>query len=362
MSGPAFPLPEILGSVPRRPLPLGPSQRVHHAWTRHLLNTGVIFGATYRGVSWLPRSVSHGIGHVGTALAYRLMRPTTNALVQNFQGAFPRLSDAEARRLALATYRSYARDVIDFMRSLSIGPDRARGLFHDRHPKGYRVFERLIARRRGVILVSGHYGNWEIGSLMLQAYGYPLTIVAMPEANEDINRLRLTFRERLGAQTVEVGRSLDTALQIRRHLAENRVVALLMDRHVGRDRVPVTFFNRLAFFLRTPPLLAYLTGAPLLPCAIVRRPEGGFWAIPGEPIDVPRSGDPESAVQHAAQVFAAQLEALIHEAPQFWYQFYPYWEAQAAAAMSPQSPEEPSSVLDSPRDLDCPADRPAASR
>jgi lauroyl/myristoyl acyltransferase len=339
-----------------------PSQRAHHAWTRHLLNTGVIFGATYRGVSLLPRSVSYGIGHVGTALAYRLMRPTTNALVQNFQGAFPGLGDTDARRLALATYRSYARDVIDFMRSLSMGPDRARGLFHDRHAEGFRVFERLLDSRRGVILVSGHYGNWEIGSLMLQAHGYPLTIVAMPEANEDFNRLRLTFRERLGAQTLEVGRSLDTALQIRRHLAQNRVVALLMDRHVGRDRVPVTFFNRLAFFLRTPPLLAYLTGAPLLPCAIVRRPEGGFYAMPGEPIDVPRSGDRESAVQRAAQGFAAQLEALIREAPQFWYQFYPYWEAQAAAAIAPQGAEEPSGVLESPVELDRPEDRPAASR
>ena len=46
---------------------------------------------------------------------------------------------------------------------------------------------------------------------------------------------------------------MDTALQIRRRLAENRIVAMLMDRYVDRDRVPVTFFGRRTYFLRTPP-------------------------------------------------------------------------------------------------------------
>ncbi len=85
----------------------------------------------------------------------------------------------------------------------------------------------------------------------------------MQEKSETVNRMRHDFRERMGVDTLEVRQSMDTALQIRRRLADNRIVAMLMDRHVDRDRVAVTFFGRRAFFLRTPALLGYLTGAPL---------------------------------------------------------------------------------------------------
>ena len=146
--------------------------------------------------------------------------------------------------------------------------------------ESHELFERLLAEGRGIIVVTGHCGNWEMGSfLMRRTVAAPLTIIAMAEASPDVNRIRNSIRERLGAETLEVRQSLDTALQIRRRLGDNQMVAMLMDRHLGRDRVGVTLLGRHAWFLRTPALMSYLTGAPLLPCFInrvtartVRRP------------------------------------------------------------------------------------------
>ena len=308
----------------------------HEGWTRHVLNSGAIFTATYKGVSKLPRWLSYGLGDTGTWLAHRLLTGTTNGLIDNFRAVLPDASDDALRRLAALTYRTYARDVVDFIRALTLDPEQARALFstdqaeHDGGDGGgvRPKIERLLGLGRGVILVSGHFGNWEIGSVMLRSYGLPLTIIAMQEKSETINRMRLDFRERMGVDTLEVRQSMDTALQIRRRLADNRIVAMLMDRHVDRDRVPVTFFGRHAFFLRTPALLGYLTGAPLLPCAIVRREGRPFDVIAGEPIFVSREGNRDASVAAAAQAFATQLEALIRETPHCWYQFYPYWAAQ----------------------------------
>jgi lauroyl/myristoyl acyltransferase len=296
-------------------------------WTSHALNTGLVFGATCWGVRRLPRSVSYGIGSAGTWLAHRLMRETTAAVVDNLRGAFPELDAARADALALRVYRSYARDVIDFLRCMQAERDEALALFenHDAHGA---LFHSQLALGRGVILVTGHIGNWEIGSVMLRAQNLPLTIVAMREASAEINRLRTGFRSQIGAETLEVRQSIDTALQLRRRLADNRIVAMLMDRHVGRDRVAVTFFGRRAWFLRTPALLGYLTGAPLLPCSIVRLPDGRYRVKPGEPIHVSRDMDRDRAVAIAAQAFATDLEARIRETPEYWYQFYPFWASQ----------------------------------
>jgi KDO2-lipid IV(A) lauroyltransferase len=296
-------------------------------WTRHVFNTGFVFSSIYRGVAAVPGPICHGLGHAGTWIAHRLMRETTAALADNFRGAFPSLAPAALSALTLRTYRAYADDVIDFFRSIDLPRERALEWFE--RPKEYEdAFLSQLALGRGVILVTGHFGNWEMGSIMMRALDLPFTIVAMREASEGINRLRIDFRQKQGADTLEVRQSMDTALQIRRRLSQNRIVAMLMDRHVGRDRVAVQFFGRTAHFLRTPPLLAYLTGAPLLPCAVLRRADGRFEVRPGTPIVVSRDEDRDVAVGRAAQMFASHLEALIRECPHYWYQFYPYWQAQ----------------------------------
>ena len=152
------------------------------------------------------------------------------------------------------------------------------------HPERLAKLQALHAEGRGIILVTGHHGNWEAGAVMMTRFlRLPLTIVAMREANPEVNRIRQRIRDLLGVQTLEVRQSLDTPLQIRRALAQNRFVALLVDRHLGRDRVAVTFLGRQAWFLRTPIVLASLTGAPLVPCFIRRIGRGRFAALPGQP-------------------------------------------------------------------------------
>ena len=87
-------------------------------WTLHGLNNGLIFNATCCGVSFLPRSVSYAIGHVGTWLAWRLMDRTRAAVADNLRALRQDGSDRDLEREALKTLRAYANDVIDFLRGL----------------------------------------------------------------------------------------------------------------------------------------------------------------------------------------------------------------------------------------------------
>src|SRR5579864_5234437 len=87
-------------------------------WHAGALNNGLIFGATYHLVTRLPRAASYAIGHGGTWLAYHLMRGGTRAIIDNLRVVCGEATGRELERLALLTYRSYARDTIDFIRSL----------------------------------------------------------------------------------------------------------------------------------------------------------------------------------------------------------------------------------------------------
>ena len=297
-------------------------------WTFHSLNNGLIFGWTVRGVRLLPRPVSYALGHIGTWIAWRLMRATNKAVAANLSAVFPERSRDDLRRAALLTYRQYARDTIDFLRALSASPEEVARTF-DLPESNRKIFEDVLAQGRGGLLVTGHYGNWEAGGLLMsRVVNMPLTVVAMAESDEDVNRLRREIRAQMGIQTLEVRQSLETALQIRRLLAENRFVAMLIDRHLGRDRVPVTFFGRRAFFLQTPALLGYMTGAPLVVCFLERDAPGHFRTKAVGPIAVDRTLPRNEAVQKATQRIADAIEGRVRANPHSWYHFYKYWDAQ----------------------------------
>jgi lauroyl/myristoyl acyltransferase len=298
-------------------------------WTLHGLNNGAIFRATCAGVRRLPKAASYAIGDGGTWLASRLMPATCAAIGDNLRAVFPEDSPGALERRARRTLQAYARDTIDFVRALSLDEARATALF-DPPPEYLPRFNQVLAQGRGAILVTGHYGNWEIGSvLMSRVLHLPLTIVAMAEASADVNRVRREIRDRLGVDTIEVRQSLHTALQIRRRLSDNSIVAMLMDRHLGRDRVQVTLLGRPAWFLRTPALMGYLAGAPLMPCFIQRtESHPAFSVFLGDPIAVAADRPRDEAIQQATQRFADQLSARIRRHPEYWYQFYRYWDAQ----------------------------------
>lgn len=298
------------------------------AWHAGGLNNGLIFSATYHGVTWLPGWCSHAIGHVGTWLAYRLMRDGTSALVENLRCVRPAASENELRRLALLTYRSYARDTIDFIRTLA---KRGDPLGSVQTPDADR-FRSVIAERRGVIVVGGHFANWELGGIVLRSLtGLPMSVVGRPEPSPVVGELRRRMRESFGIESIEIGNSFETALRLRRVLAANGLVGMLIDRHVGRDRIDVSFFGRRTFFLRTPALIAGLSGAPLVPASMIRQPDGRFLGWLGEPVRVDPVADREEGQRRATQAIAAQIEQQIRQYPHLWYQFYPYWQEETSA-------------------------------
>ena len=258
-------------------------------------------------VGALPRRLTYAIGHVSMWLAWRLMGQTRAAIADNLQAIFPNEPAAARERRALGHAARLRTRRGGLPAGPSVRPTTPRRQLFDFTPEHARLFETLLAQGQGHLLVSGHYGNWEIGSVLMRVFNLPLTIVAMAEANPEVNRRRRELRDRLGADTIEVRKSIDAALQIRRRLGDNRIVAMLMDRHFGRDRVAVTLAGRRAWFLKTPALMGLLSGAPLVPCFIERTGPERFSAIPGEPIVVAR--EPSSRGSNTAGGAAVRRSA-----------------------------------------------------
>jgi lauroyl/myristoyl acyltransferase len=291
-------------------------------WHQHGLSTGTIFGLTRFGVSHIPKAMSYAIGHVGTWLAFHLMKAETAALIDNLRVMLPHLGERELRALALHTYRTYAREVIDFIRSIST----------PRHELSTWMsplnnFDHVgRAGSNGLIFLTAHVGNIELGAVVLRvAYEYPLAVVLLPEHDPRVNEYRHRMRAKVGIETIEVRQDAETALRIRRFLSGGGTVAMVADRPLGRDRVEVEFFGRRTWFLRSPAIMAYMTGAPMVPSFCLRQSDGRYAGLGLDPIYVDRTGEREAAVQAAMQAFATALEGVVRQYPHLWYNFFPYW-------------------------------------
>ncbi len=305
-------------------------------WISHGFNNGLVFTLALHGSAWAPWWLVRPVVEIGARVLRRALAPATEALISNLGVVFPGESRRQLYRRTLVTYRAYAYDYVEFVKALSWSREQVQERFT--YTNG-EPLQRAMAMGRGVILVTGHFGNWEAGAIVMRALGVPLTVVAMAEPDPHVNAYRLRIRESLGVDTLEVRQSLETPLLIRRKLAEERVVALLADRHVDRDRVPVTFFGRRVEFLGTPVLLAYMTGAPIVPITLVREGRGRFRVTPSEPIIVDRDAPRAREMQRAAQIVADVLEAEIRERPECWYQFYPYFDAPGSSTSAQEAGE-----------------------
>ena len=201
-------------------------------------------------------------------------------------------------------------------------------LFED-PAESHALFERLLAEGRGIIVVTGHCGNWEMGSFLMQrTVAAHLTIIAMAEANPAVNRIRNSIRQRLGAETLEVRQSLDTALQIRRRLGDNQMVAMLMDRHLGRDRVGVTLLGP-ARVVSPHACADELSDRRTLAALLHQSLGAGPLRVHlGDPIRVARDLPRDQAMQQATQAICRTARRTLRKHPEHWYHFYRYWDAQ----------------------------------
>jgi Kdo2-lipid IVA lauroyltransferase/acyltransferase len=202
---------------------------------------------------------------------------------------------------------------------------------------GAEHVERALASGRGVLLLTAHLGNWELGGYFLRELDAPMSVVYVRDQFADAESFRSFFRRNMDVDQIAIdpGGTL-SSLPVLRALRDGRVVAMQGDRDFNEKGVSLDFFGAPAPFPPGPFLFARMTGVPLIPTFIVYTADYGFEIEFGEPIEVERGGERQRDVRQALERWVATLERAVARWPTQWYTFYDFWrpggEAQAPAA------------------------------
>ncbi|MBK7292622.1 MAG: lysophospholipid acyltransferase family protein [Holophagaceae bacterium] len=199
--------------------------------------------------------------------------------------------------------------------------------------EGMDQFDAVLAEGKGVILLTAHAGNFELGGILLRSRNLKVHAVYKPDHFAAVERLREGMRAQGGVVGIPVDGVGFSTLPLVKLLREGALVGMQGDRDFSLNGVPMPFFGREVPFPRGPWELAAMTGAPIITSFFYTDEERRFHAHFGEPIRIAggRGGRME-AIQAGMRSYVADLEALIRRHPSQWYCFYPFWDDPARHA------------------------------
>ena len=283
-------------------------------------------GIWWRKLAWLgcvygPEWWKQGSPPVIAALIYAGVGRNRRGAVDNLQRVLGETDPRNARRLALRMYAEFAHCMTETLEYF--GP-RPHPVLIDSPPRD--VVGEALAEGRGLVLATGHFGNWDVAARTLKRYGRPFNLVMAHEANTTTSGYARLIRERAGIKVIYSDSSVFSSLNMIRALRQNEIVAIQLDRTtgVGNTRM-VEFFGAPAPFASGPFVLARLAGAPLLPVFFPRLDTRHYGIRLGTRLTVPRDARDAASLARAMRSVVADFEAVIREFPHQWFQFTPFW-------------------------------------
>ena len=261
-------------------------------------------------------------------LAYRVDRRHRLVALENLRRAFPgRYGDDELDALVRANYLHFARVLIEIVltpRKLHIRNWKE----HVSIPHDRLLVERLLSGRP-LLLVTGHFGNWELAGYILGLIGFPPYAVARPLDNPYLERFLRRFREHTGQRLLAKHGDFDVMQGV---LAAGGVLATLGDQDAGQRGLFVDFFGRPASTHKAIALLALQYQVPLLVCGAARGAEPLRYRVEVEEAILPEEhGEGPEAVRTLTQRFTAALERLARRTPEQYFWLHGRWKHEPPA-------------------------------
>lgn len=287
----------------------------------YLLLKGVSFF-----VNLLPEGFSLWLGRQLGNVTYYLDLEHRKVAIQNLHTAFGQeKSTSEVRDIARRTFQNLGMTAVEFFRI----PKMDMKAFK-RKVKIERLAEALVLleKKKGALLLIGHFGNWEMMGLMSKVIGNPIMVLAKPmKKNEWVDQFITKIRNASGLEVIS---TVNAGRKVMKALSQNRVVGILIDQRAKRSEgIWVDFFGRKAPTTPGLAVLAMKTGAPVLPVFMVRDGFKKHRLLIKEPLELIHTGDIKKDVEANTQLFNHTLESMIRQYPDQWFWVHRRWERKA---------------------------------
>ncbi len=259
-------------------------------------------------------------------------RESRRVLYANVSGAFPHYTPSEVSRTVHKIFLNFGYSLAEFF----VLSSRIRYEWKTRVELiGVEHLDQAREKGKGVLVVSGHIGNWELGAAVVAALGYPIHAVFYPQPHPGTDKIFRRLRAKEGIHSYPLAHAL---WPITRALARNELVCVAGDRLFRGQAMTAEYFGRPATVPAGPARLAARTGTPVVPSVMLRKRRGLFSLQFGPPI-WPDHGDEESKAREIVKHYLSFLEKHVMEEPEQWCNFGRQWAEDGERESDGVNPE-----------------------
>ncbi len=271
----------------------------------------------------LPRRLCLAAGRLAGSVLFQLDGRHRRLALRNLAAAFG-TEKTPAERLAIArgSFRHFGALTADVLKLFRLSPARVQALLE---VEGEDNLTGALAAGRGVLIVTGHLGNWEVAAAAVSRLG-KLSVIARRLDNSALERELLGLRRRFGTTVIY---KKEAARRVLEALRAGEMVAILIDQNVlRREGVFVDFFGRPAS--TTPALAAFhlRTGSPVVPVFCRPTAAATYRVVIHPPLDLPSDGPLEANVLKITQVSTKIIETEVRRTPELWLWFHDRWRSR----------------------------------
>ena len=250
------------------------------------------------------------LGRIVGQIAYYLDIAERRVVWRNLKFCFPEWSFEEVVRFSKRVYGHLGTVVLEMLQTGALRPDE---LVKRVEIVGSEHLLGALGEKRGVLVISGHMGCWEMAMLAVAARFQVSGTVASKVDRR--NRFRDSVRRDYGITTAYKKGAFPGMMQA---LRQGRIVVMAVDQSFSKNEVEVKFFGKRATMTMSAALLALRCGSPVVPALCHRNPDGTLTVRLGPAFKVQRSGDLRADLEAGSQRMTDAVEEAIREFPEQW--------------------------------------------
>jgi KDO2-lipid IV(A) lauroyltransferase len=280
----------------------------------------------FRGLRSVDRLTAIRLSLLIGRIAFCLAKGARHRTIRHLTWAFGNeKSPEEIKSLAQKVFLNLATSAADAIR-LPVLIEQ--GLEHLVTVEGFHHLKKAHAKGKGTILLSGHFGNWELLAAWVAQNGIPLKVIGRPAYDPRLDEMLVDVRNKAGYTNIPRGKGTKEIVQ---SLKRGYALGLLIDQDTRVKGVFANFFGRPAHTATGPIILSQKFGAPIVPIFIRLREDLTYHVYCGEELSLENTGDEERDLIVNTQKCSDVYERIIRRFPDQWVWMHQRWKKQPTA-------------------------------
>jgi KDO2-lipid IV(A) lauroyltransferase len=268
----------------------------------------------------LPLKTAYKVAVFLADLRYLFAFKDRKIVRENLRAIFPDKTDKEISAIRLRVFHNFAKYLVDFFRFKKLDAAYIR---ENVKVENMEYIDEGFKQGKGVILVTAHLGNWELGGVTLSMAGYAISTVALPHGSKRVTDFFNKQRENKGLKVFLLGNAVKWCIKA---LRNNKIVALVGDRDFTEGGRLMEFFGKPTLFPDGPAVLSLHTGAVIILGFMLRNEDDTFTMTLEKPLRYALSGDRNKDQDNIIFQCKTIFEKYIRDYPDQWYMFRRFWK------------------------------------